>query len=231
MSAIGRRDVLVLLGGALASGGLGGCSRELGRYRFLYTVRIEVDGQVRSGSSVVEFRADSRIEAHNYALTEFGVSPWIDLGKERGLVLAPLWARYLDKKKLPTGLDYAQLHLINILYELFVPLSERGKWEKASRYLDQATEKALSAVYRPDFIWVPADAATYKDLQLIYSHEFEDVIGAGILYVDCSLKPTRSPLKTQLDIESPWLKSVRSNRSKVPIVMTSIELGERVPSK
>jgi hypothetical protein len=209
MSAIGRRDALALLGGALASGGLGGCSRELGRYRFLYTVRIEVDGQVRSGSSVVEFRADSRIEAFNYALSEYGVSPWIDLGKERGALLAPLWARYLDKKRLPNGLDYAQLPLISILYELFVPSSERGKWEKVSRYLDQATEKTLAARYRPDFLWVPADAATYKDLRLIHSHEFEDAIGPSIQYLDCSLKPTHSQLRTQLDIEPPWLKSLR----------------------
>jgi hypothetical protein len=227
MSAIGRRDALALLGGALASGGLGGCSRELGRYRFLYTVRIEVDGQVRSGSSVVEFRASSLIEAHNYALREVGVAPRIDLGKDRGILFATLMGRNSTFEATSSHLEYSELYVVDMLSELFVPLKERQKWATVSRRLDHARESTLPPEYRPDFVWVPPGATQYGDLQMVHSHEFEDVIGTGIRYVDCSLSPTRLAVQTQLDIDAPWLVSLRDNRLKASNPSLScLELGE-----
>jgi hypothetical protein len=227
MSAIGRRDVLVLLGGALASGGLGGCSRELGRYRFLYTVRIEVDGQVRSGSSVIEFRADSRIEAHNYAFREVGVAPRVDLGKDRGILFAALMGRNSTFEATSSHPGYSELYVVKMLRELFVPLKERQKWATVSRRLDHARESTLPPEYRPDFVWVPPGATQYGDLQMVHSHEFEDVIGTSIRYVDCSLSPTRLGVQAQLDIDAPWLESLRENRRTARTVyLSALELGE-----
>ena len=173
------------------------------------TTRIEVDGEVKSASSVYEYRFTPRIEATNYGFDSFGTSAAIELGATRGklfVISGPVSSTSAERQRATyEGLRFGQL-----FYDAYVPDGHRQKWREVKRYLYHASKVILPQNIRPSFAWVPTNASNYKEITTVHAHELSEKFGASVRYVDTSVEPTKLPFATRLAIDEPWLESMRA---------------------
>jgi len=198
---MGRRGML----GLLASGAatlLSGCGGSDGTFRYRLAFSVNVNGEVKSGSSIISVRYrggqpgwESGVATYT---TVTGVAPAIDLG-QRGMLVAAMaynvdaWAsRKACKKPMPAdwlpgkfGLKLAAL----------VALRE-GK-------------RDLTDDSYPAFLWFPS-GQPYERAQQLCPEQFARVIGADIELRSVTIEAAPdAPLLTRLEIKAPWLDEIR----------------------
>ena len=188
---------------------LSGCSGGEYPFRYRLTVEIEVDGEVKSASSIIEvtFYGGGKSSSNNpYAWYSYykGVAPVIDLGAH-GMLIAAMsvnveeeWRRkqrlHLTCKDGTTAVDMAGV------FGLPPPqLSQlrEGKREAPDNYI-------------PTFIWFP-HGAPYRDAQQICPEEFASVIGSDIALRSVTMEAApNAPVLKRLEIQAPWLEEMRA---------------------
>lgn len=208
---------------------------ELGRYRFLVTTRIEVDGEVKSASSVIELRVTPRIEAYNFGFDFFGTAASFQLPRG-GMLFVPLSIpeamQYAEKGGAPLNL-YDEATPPSMIYSAYYPKSAPGKWDNVRPSFEKAKKISVPDKSRPGFIWVPERALTYADLRFLHSHELSTPawsreLGYLIKYLDTTIEPTTAQLATRQPLEAPWIVSVREKSPQyLSSVRNAFELGER----
>jgi hypothetical protein len=168
-------------------------------YRYRLTVAVEADGQIHSGSSVIEaryqFNPEWAVAAFNgvqYHPTVFGQAVFIDLGA-RGALIAAL------------GGDYDA-----ITSELLVPrayepadLRRRGRGVPITREsIEEISQQRGSVDLTPDnlppFYWFsnPADLTSRK---LVEPKNFASVIGDSTRLVSAQIEITHDPVIIDID--------------------------------
>ena len=189
---------------------LSGCGgyREIIRYRV--TFEVEMDGEVKSGSSIIEVLyygsnspgSTGASGASGYSRAQ-GVAPVVDLGRHGMLVAAmsPNYAEYYRRQKkhgLACKIPTASASWPAALGLTLADLKKRT-----------VDKSALKDDLFPAFIWFP-DGAPYQEAQQICPEEFSRVIGANVELRSVMIEfAPKAPLLTRLDIKAPWLDEIR----------------------
>jgi hypothetical protein len=187
------------------------CSNGGGDVRFRLTFTVNVDGAVKTGSSIINVLfyggggTKSGSPYQYYTLTE-GVGPVIDLGSHGWLVAAmqPDGPEYVRRKKL-YGLACGDPRYATSLLDAF-------GLEVSDLRNRSGDKRVLAEKFYPAFIWFPA-GKPYEQAQQLCPEEFSGVIGAGIKLqsVTIELAPN-APLLKRLDIRAPWLDEIRTDQ-------------------
>lgn len=176
------------------------------KIRYRLTVAVEVDGQVYSGSSIIQahfYGGGSSMNAYKYYSRVTGVSPAIELGG-RGWLVAAL-RESLDegyRRRQALGLDCKRPRDADGLLDVFgLDAADIAKLRKGKRELADG--------YHPPFVWFPS-GEPYTSAQQICPEEFARVIrgGAQLRSATIELVPGAT-VKTRLEFEVPWLSEMR----------------------
>jgi hypothetical protein len=210
---------------------------ELGRYRFLVTTRIEVDGEIKSASSVIELRVTPRIESYNFGFDSFGITPFFVLnpGGDMLFVSAVYTGTYetLTPYSAPPKDRFQREDLSSTIISVYYPKGVKGKWIYVRPAFDRAQKTKAPDNISLELIWVPRNAATYRDLRFLHAHElstpdWSQIFGHSIKYLDTTIEPTKAPLVMRQALNAPWLESVRNGLPSSHLRgRNAFELGER----
>ena len=157
---------------------LSGCGGYSETIRYRVTVEIEMDGEAKSGSSIIEVLyygsnspgSTGASGASGYSQTK-GVAPVVNLGRHGMLVAAmsPNYAEFYRRQKMHGLACKAPKAAASWPAALGLTLNDLKK---------RTTDKsALKDDLYPAFIWFP-EGASYKQAQQICPEEFARVIGA-----------------------------------------------------
>jgi len=191
--------------------------------RHRMTFEAEVNGEVKSASSIIELEyswGSSTTGSSLIVRRRRGVAAVIDLGPN-GMLVAALaadfseWRRRRDQLGLSCskpagtremfdaafGLDYAEAWNIPLQKEFVAKV----------RKLPQGKRK-LGADHLPAFIWFP-NGVSYRQAQQLCPEEFSRVIGTDVKLraVTIEIAPN-APVPTSLDIQAPWLDEMRNDK-------------------
>lgn len=211
---MGRRSVIALIL-ALALSGIAAPAGAFGftffTYRYRLIVEIEVDGRVRTDSSVVQIRWVSQpaglAGGRPWAASITGQAALVDLGRH-GAVAAAL-AGASDSTPVP--FEYLALHAFDVF-----PTAPR---------IFPPTEEGLRAVYkkrgkvalRPDnlpmLLWL-RDIADPTTATPIRPDDFESTIAPGVRFRAAWLEVTDAPISTELAARLPWLPDLYKQQQR-----------------
>jgi hypothetical protein len=173
-------------------------------YRYRMTVNVEVDGQVRSGSSVIEVSVIRQPEflpgVRSVDQIERGEAVFVDLGAKRNIVALLASGVYAEKSgyaialvpthfKLNLG-DSRQLASLSVL---------RGRWELEGNNLP-------TLVTFSD----PTDPAT---LQLVRPDQLEQTFGPGVHWRGVFVEMTTDAVTRSIESKLPWVTKMTSGLS------------------
>ncbi len=165
-------------------------------YRYRMTVNVEVDGQVRSGSSVIEVRVSKQPVflpgVNSLEQIERGEAVFVDLGAGRNVTALLASGTYAEKSghaltlvpmhfKLNLG-DDRQLASLSSL---------RGRWELA-------TDDLPTLVIFTD----PTDPATAR---LVRADQFEQTFGPGVRWRGVVVEMTTDAVTSEIESRLPWV--------------------------
>jgi hypothetical protein len=177
-------------------------------YRYRLTVAVEVDGQVHSGSSVIEvqYSFNPKWVPPSWGVYNeyvWGQAVLIDLGA-RGALVAALAGQNYDHISVRAG-DLAGRAYQPEAVDLngYLPTPERVR--ALSRMQGRVD---LASNNLPAFLWFsnPADLATAK---LVRPADFASVIGDSARLVSAQVEMTRDPLVFDLDKRLPIYAALR----------------------
>lgn len=176
-----------------------GCSSEVERGRFKVTVELEVEGQQKIASSVLELVVRSNV-APNHTFHVIGVSPIFELGNG-GVLIVPLkssWGPYA----------LSALGLIRVSLE--PPDANYGDFS----YISNASgTKELPAPFYPALEYISEDAADPS--AIIRVEPGTGVLGEKIRHVRTIIQPTNEKLITLVQDPPSWLVRMRDHLKKI----------------
>jgi hypothetical protein len=194
------------------------------RYRMAF--EVEMNGQVKSASSIIEleYSSGSNVSGRPTIIrARRGVAAVIDLG-EHGALVAALGpeeyapsAWYRRKKQL--GLSCSEPKNVKQLFDAAYGLDDDAEYGRTYfaklrwlQWLPFARRK-LPDDHLPAFIWFPP-GAPYRQAQDLCPEEFARVIGVDVRLraVSIELAPS-APVQLRLDIEAPWLEEMRNDKN------------------
>jgi hypothetical protein len=210
MRACARMALITLALGVVAA--LGGCGGEKKIVRYRVTINLDVDGETKSGSGVIQtlfYGGGGKNQPNQYYMSTTGVAPVVDLGRHGWLVAAIRDDNHeVTRRKRAYRLTCKDPRSIVGLLNT-VPHTEidellkvrAGKWEVKDGNL-------------PAFVWFPG-GQPYTDAQQICPEEFARVIGANVdlKSVTVEIVPD-APFKAALDIDAPWLAEMRADQPR-----------------
>jgi hypothetical protein len=184
------------------------CKKTSATFRYRLTVEVEVDGEVKSASSIIEILyyglgGDVGASGARSYSTYSGVAPVIDLGSH-GMLAATM--EYDDsewhRRKKQYGLTCKQPVGAVSFPRVF------GLQALQLEKLPAGDKHQLPEDVYPAFVWFP-DGAPWPDAKQLCPEEFEGVIG-GVKFLSISIEPAPgAPISTKLDIQAPWLDQLR----------------------
>jgi hypothetical protein len=200
--------------GALAA--LGACGEEkVVRYRV--TINLDVNGETKSGSGVIQtlfYGGGGASQPYKYYTQTQGVAAVVDLGRH-GWLVATLTGTTDSRRK--SGVTCKEPRSVEELLGAFgLDAAEVVKLRTGKRELLDGN--------LPAFVWFPRDQP-YTAAEQICPEEFSKVIGADVHLKSGTIEivPDAS-LKTVLDIDASWLHEIRVDRApgkKDPLFMAS----------
>jgi len=166
-------------------------------YRFNYrlTVEVEVDGQVKSGSSIYGIIATTKsrltgpwpFDNTNPQAGNYGVAPIIELGRRGTLVAAqefnhPHYWKYREARGLP-DLEPPRdpirpLDPTELVYAAYTPGKSTVSWPEPHRTLVQQRNR-IQSKRMPQFIWIPP-SGNFREARQLMPDQFAEVIGPGV---------------------------------------------------
>jgi hypothetical protein len=195
----------------------------LATVRYHMAFEVEMNGKVKSGSSIIELKYSSAGDASGRPTIvrwRRGVAAVIDLGDHGTLVAALGPEEYApsewDRRKKQFGLSCSKPKNVKQLFDAAYGLDEHAEYDRwylaKLRWLPSGKRK-LTDDHLPAFIWFPR-GAPYKQAQELCPEEFARVIGADIRLraVSIELAPS-APVQLRLDIQAPWLEEMRSDKN------------------
>jgi hypothetical protein len=186
-------------------------------HRYRLTIAVEVDGQVHTGSSVIEARfhfwpqfVAKLSNGNQYAYDVTGQAVLVDLGT-RGALVASLSSR-LD----PTAVSAQWLALRALDPQLNMPEGSYVVTRERLRELYKARERVdLAPDNLPQFIWFK-DVADPTTARPVKSTDFAAVIGGDAHLAFAQLELSRDPVLVDIDRKIPWYKELeRSQKDHV----------------
>jgi hypothetical protein len=164
--------------------------------RYRMTVNVEVDGQLRSGSSVIEYSITKQMQflptVNPQAHAAEGQAVFVDLGGQRSLIALLRSGRYAEDFNFPLRVVPAHFRLTTDR-QLASLSSLRGKWDLAEK--DLPTLATLSD---------PNDSAT---LRIVRPDELEQIFGRNIRWRGVTIEMTTDPVTRGLEARLPFLIS------------------------
>ncbi len=183
------------------------CSGYSYSVRYRLTFSVEVDGETKTASSVINvayYGSDSvgASGVRGYSSVN-GVAPVIDMGRHGWLVAAMAeFGSEWHRRKTKYGLACSKPRSAAQLPAVFgLRAGDLVKLRNVRRELDQNNY--------PAFIWFPA-SEPYTMAKQLCPEEFDIVIGADVKFrsIEIEIAPD-APLRTQLGITAPWLDEIR----------------------
>jgi hypothetical protein len=163
--------------------------------RYRMTVNVEVDGQLRSGSSVIEFWASKRPRVPGSILMKTGVvgeAVFVDLGGQRNIVALLASGPYAENTAYPERVVRSHFKL-NLLDDRdSASLSRlRGRWD-------------LSAENLPTLVTFsnPGDPATVKVLR---ADQLEQFFGPSVHWRGIVIEMTTDAVSQVIESKLPWV--------------------------
>lgn len=183
-----------------------------GTVRFRLSFVVDVGGETKTASSVIEVRywGNPNAGPSPSAVTTFfdwkGIAPVLDLGPHGWLIaaLAPNGARFdrlqgLDPPKCPENIDAKT-------YAAIAREIKNGTAEP------QNTPRILPSELDPSFVWVPANAS-YLEARPVCAQDFSRIIGKPMSLQAVSIElADDAPLLTLLPIKASWIDEIRADQ-------------------
>ncbi|WOH49344.1 hypothetical protein [Bradyrhizobium sp. sBnM-33] len=167
--------------------------------RYRMTVNVEVDGQMRSSSSVIEFSVTKQMrflpDVNPIRFDAEGEAVFVDLGGQRSLVALLRSGEYAQEGSFPLGVVPAHFKL-NFARQVASLASLRGKWELADK--DLPTLVTFS------------DANNSATLRVIRPDQLEQVFGPNVRWRGVVIEMTTDAVTHGLEARLPFLVSQRS---------------------
>jgi hypothetical protein len=181
------------------------------------TINVEVDGQIRSGSSVIEARWESWPQSLSMLFgggfgncRPYGNVPLVDLGSH-GVLLAyhgPARQTPLDRAVSTCFLAIRAFSPGPLPFNGY-PLA-RGSLVKLSFLSGRAQ---LTANNLPQFVWLPDRNDPGSAMPLLAS-SFPLIIGPNVKLESAWLETTNEPLSADLVKKLPWLGPLHAQQAK-----------------
>jgi hypothetical protein len=208
--------VLVLGMGALAAGYKYKYPNYTYRYRL--TVNIEVDGRIRSGSSVIEVTWHGGPEIGDvgpYSPTLRGQGALIDL-EDRGVVVATLI----------NGEDYGRAKdgALGALWIAPLAFGFGTSVDEMPRFLKLRGKREIALNNLPRFLWFsnPQDPTTAKKLLV---QDIPSNFGPSARFVGASVEITSDPIVIDIRQKFPWLKPLEDKPPGSNIIYLPNKIG------
>jgi hypothetical protein len=200
-----RVAAAVMALGAVAA--LGGCGGEEHVIRYRVTIEVDVNGETKSGSSVIQVLfyggGGGAGRPYSYYFKTSGVAPVINLG-DRGWLVASLREMRNDRQD-KSGIKCKRYHVEQWLDVFQLDAAELVKLRAGKRDL---LEKRP-----PTFAWFPRNADREGGVQLC-PEEFTRFIGTDVTLKSATIEiAPDAELKTKLEIDAQWLDSLRADKS------------------
>jgi hypothetical protein len=167
--------------------------------RYRMTVNVEVDGQLRSGSSVVEFAVVKQMQflptVNPKRFEAEGEAVYVDLGSQRRLIALLRSGEFAENGHFP--LSVVPVHFKLNTDRQWASLSSlQGKWELPEKYL-------------PTLVTVsdPNDSAT---LRVVRPDQIPQVFGPNVRWRSIVIEMTRDPVTRGLEARLPFLVSQKN---------------------
>lgn len=200
------------------------CANNEATFRYRLSFAVEVDGVVKSASSIIQvwyLKLGSQNAAGATGTAWYrGIAPVIDLGPD-GYLIAALSPSciYPNKAGVEKGL---------------FPFSSSKEYGKVCKRAVSATElpKAFGLGYGaeleqlregkreladdnyPAFIWI-AKGASWRHTKRICPEEFSSVIGADVRLVSATIEAAPdAPLVHKLELQAPWIDEMRADEAQ-----------------
>jgi hypothetical protein len=174
------------------------------RWSYRLTVEVEVDGKVRSGSSIYGLvtHAPPRLfpiwPTKSVQTRSYGVSPLIDLGRHGTLVAAQAYnhshyVKYREERGV-RNYDYTldpnrPLWPSQLPYYAYIPkLANRDTWPEPHRTIYWQRDRVQSK-RMPPFIWIPP-SGNFREARQLVPEQFAEVIGPGVKLKAVWIEPT-----------------------------------------
>jgi hypothetical protein len=169
-------------------------------YRYRMTVNVEVDGKLRSGSSVIEVRVskkpqflpDAPIIGHEVS----GEAVYVDIGQQRGLVALLASGAFAESYGYPEHLvmRHFKMDLFDGRQLATLP-TLHGGWELASNELPTLVTFTLAD-----------DPATLK---VVRPDQLEQSFGSGVHWRGVAIEMTTAPVNHGLEARLPFLVTLK----------------------
>jgi hypothetical protein len=173
-------------------------------YRYRMTVTVVVDGQVHSGSSVIEVRVSKQpvflptVNRLDYA--DRGEAVFVDLGEGRNIVALLASAPYAERSGLAVSLvpSHFKLDLFKDAQLASLP-ALRGRWELADSELPTLVTFSN-----------PADPAT---VSVIRPEQLEQAFGPRVRWRGVSIEMTNDAVTQQIESRLSWVTKLTAGLS------------------
>lgn len=214
MSGKARQSLLwrggVLLGLLSMLALLQGCSNEK-TFRYRLSFAVEVDGVVKSASSIIQVRYVT-LGMQNAAgatgtASHRGVAPVIDLGPH-GYLIASMdpYCNYPNKEG-----GYGKVCKRAVTAEELPKAFGLGYGTELER-LRQGKQDLADDNY-PAFIWI-AKGASWRYTKRICPEEFSSVIGADVTLKSATIEAApNAPLIHKLELQASWIDEMRADEA------------------
>jgi hypothetical protein len=173
-------------------------------YRYRMTVNVEVDGQMRSGSSVIEARVSKQpmflpgVNPLEYS--ERGEAVFVDLGGQRNIVALLASGSYAEGAAYPSFVVLRHFKLNLFEDRQLASLSKlRGRWELSTQDLPTLVTFSNSG-----------DPATVKVLR---ADQLEQFFGPSVRWRGVVVEMTTDAVTHVIESKLPWVTKLTSSLS------------------
>jgi hypothetical protein len=184
-------------------------------HRYRLTVAVEVDGEVHTGSSVIEIRYHDRprrlaelfLAGRRFSLSVHGQAVLVELGT-RGALVAVLRPSS-DREAVP-----ANWLALEALGPRVVRMPDDGCLMTADGCFEFSRLQGRADLRRdnlPQFIWLK-DIADPSTAQPVKPADFARVIGGEAGLASAQVEITRDPIVIDIDKKLPWYNSLEHSQ-------------------
>lgn len=175
-------------------------------FRYRLTVEVSADGELKSGSSVIQVNA--RLDfvpgrPLKYVLAFSGDAVEVDLGP-RGSLFALLTS--------PDGFNAA--YLPSKAFFSSAISADRAEQEQRFKQLDDLVRQRARAELRPDqlpTLVTFTDRNDRKTVTQVAPNDLAATLGSGVRLTRAVLEMTDEPVTRGIDTRLPWLRTTRGN--------------------
>lgn len=178
------------------------------RCRYRMTLTVEVDGQLRSGSSIIEYWMSRQptlggMIANPYQTGVSGEAVFVDLGGQRNVVALLSSGPNAEKAGYAEGVVRSHFTKPNDIHRYAAALSSlRGSWELSDA--DLPTLVTFSN---------PSDPATIK---VIRADQLERLYGSGVRWRGVRIEMTTDAVTHTIKSRLPWVAELSNSIFVVP---------------